>query len=40
MSRFDEDDTVKSMLTKAMAGLSLQLSNMTMNNTFKPYVQV
>ena len=38
--RFDEDETVKPMLTKAIAGVSLQLSNMTMNDTFKPYVQV
>jgi len=40
VARFDEDDTVKPMLTKAVAGLSYQLSNMTMNDDYKPYVQV
>jgi ubiquitin conjugation factor E4 B len=38
--RFDEDDTVKHMITKAIAGLSLQLSSMTMNDNYKPYVNV
>ncbi|CAG8972421.1 hypothetical protein HYALB_00001109 [Hymenoscyphus albidus] len=38
VSRFEEDDTVKLMLTKAVAGLSLQLSNMTMNDNYKPYI--
>ncbi|TVY30586.1 Ubiquitin conjugation factor E4 [Lachnellula hyalina] len=38
ISRFAEDDTVKPMLTKAVAGLSLQLSNMTMNDNYKPYI--
>ena len=40
VARFDEDDTVKPMLTRAVAGLSYQLSNMTMNDDYKPYVQV
>ena len=40
VNRFDEDDTVKSMLTKAVAGISLQLSNMTMNDNYKPHIQV
>lgn len=40
ISRFAEDDTVKPMLTKAVGGLSLQLSNMTMNDNYKPYVNV
>jgi ubiquitin conjugation factor E4 B len=40
ISRFAEDDTVKPMLTKAVAGLSLQLSNMTMNDNYKPYINV
>jgi ubiquitin conjugation factor E4 B len=40
VSRFDEDDTVKPMLTKAMTGLSSQLSNMTMNDDYRPYIQV
>ncbi|KAH6674589.1 ubiquitin elongating factor core-domain-containing protein [Halenospora varia] len=38
VSRFEEDDMVKGMLTKAVAGLSLQLSNMTMNDNYKPYI--
>ena len=40
VSRFDEDDSVKTMLTKAFAGLSFRLSDMTMNDDYKPYVQV
>jgi ubiquitin conjugation factor E4 B len=40
VARFNEDDTVKPMLIKAVAGLSSQLSNMTMNDNYKPYVQV
>jgi ubiquitin conjugation factor E4 B len=40
VSRFNEDDTAKSMLVKAFAGVSNQLSNMTMNDDYKPYVQV
>jgi ubiquitin conjugation factor E4 B len=39
VSRFDEDDSVKTMLTKAMAGLSVGLSRLTMNDDYKPYVQ-
>ncbi|PQE32096.1 Ubiquitin conjugation factor E4 protein [Rutstroemia sp. NJR-2017a WRK4] len=38
VSRFPEDDMAKSMITKAFAGLSSQLSNMTMNDVYKPYV--
>ncbi|TVY83127.1 Ubiquitin conjugation factor E4 [Lachnellula suecica] len=38
ISRFDEDETVKPMLTKAVAGLSLQLSSMTMSDNYKPYI--
>lgn len=40
VARFDEDDTVKAMLTRAVAGLSQKLSIMTMNDNYKPYVQV
>ena len=40
INRFDEDESVKPMLTKAMAGLSYQLSTMTMNDNYKPYIQV
>ncbi|KAI9048700.1 hypothetical protein LZ554_007531 [Drepanopeziza brunnea f. sp. 'monogermtubi'] len=38
VSRFDEDETVKPMITKAIAGMSLQLSNMNMNDNYKPYI--
>lgn len=38
VSRFEEDDSVKSMFTKAAAGLSLQLSHLTMNDDYKRYV--
>lgn len=40
VSRFEDDDTVKPMLTKAFKGLSLQLSDMTMNDNYKPYINV
>jgi ubiquitin conjugation factor E4 B len=40
VARFDEDDMIKPMLTKALVGLSSQLSTMTMNDNYKPYVQV
>lgn len=40
VSRFDDDETVKPMLTKAVGGLSLQLSSMTMNDPYKPYINV
>ncbi|KAH7407687.1 ubiquitin elongating factor core-domain-containing protein [Cadophora sp. MPI-SDFR-AT-0126] len=38
VSRFEEDETVKPMITKAVSGISLQLSNMTMNDNYKPHV--
>jgi ubiquitin conjugation factor E4 B len=40
VARFDEDENVPNMLTKAVAGLSLQLSSMTMNDNYKPHIQV
>lgn len=40
VNRFPEDDTPRMMFRKAMAGLSLQLSNMTMADNYKPYVEV
>jgi ubiquitin conjugation factor E4 B len=40
VSRFEEDESVPNMLTKAVAGLSLKLSNMSMNDNYKPYIQV
>ena len=40
VSRFEEDETVKPMITKAVSGISLQLSNMTMNDNYKPHVNV
>lgn len=39
VSRWDEDDTVQPMITKAFAKLSNQLSKLTMNDHYKPYVQ-
>ncbi|KAJ8059997.1 hypothetical protein OCU04_011609 [Sclerotinia nivalis] len=38
VSRFAEDDMAKSMIIKAFVGMSSQLSNMTMNDVYKPYV--
>ncbi|KAH8821209.1 ubiquitin elongating factor core-domain-containing protein [Xylogone sp. PMI_703] len=38
VSRFDEDDTVKPLLMKAFVTISQQLSNMTMNDNYKPYI--
>jgi len=38
VARFEEDDTVKSMLMKAVLGLSYQLSKLTMNDRYKPYI--
>lgn len=38
VSRFEEDDTVKAMLVKSVVGLSSQLSSLTMNDDYKPYV--
>jgi ubiquitin conjugation factor E4 B len=40
VARFEDDDTVKPMITKAVKGLSLQLSNLTMNDNYKPYINV
>jgi ubiquitin conjugation factor E4 B len=40
VARFDEDDSIKPMLTKAVAGLSYQLSNMTMIDNYTPYIKV
>ena len=40
VGRFEEDETVKPMITKAVSGISLQLSNMTMNDNSKPLVNV
>lgn len=40
VSRFPEDEQAKDMLTKAIAGMSYQLSNLTMNDNYKPYINV
>lgn len=40
VARFDEDDSIRPMLTKAVAGISYQLATMTMNDNYKPYVRV
>jgi hypothetical protein len=36
--RFDEDETVKLMITKSVINLSSKLSQMTMNDEYKLYV--
>ncbi|KUJ12075.1 uncharacterized protein LY89DRAFT_786216 [Mollisia scopiformis] len=38
VSRIDEDDTIKPMLTKAVVRLSEALSKMTMNDNYKPHI--
>lgn len=40
VSRFPEDETVREALVGAIEELSLQLSKMTMNDDYKPYVLV
>jgi ubiquitin conjugation factor E4 B len=39
-ARIDEDESIKPMLRKAVIGLSQQLSTLTMNNNYKPYIHV
>ncbi|CAP70574.1 uncharacterized protein PODANS_3_6380 [Podospora anserina S mat+] len=38
VSRFDEDDTIAPLFTKAIVDISSKLSTMTMNDDYKPYV--
>lgn len=38
ISRFDEDDTIQSAIVGAVEELSRQLSRMSMNDNYKPYV--
>ena len=40
ISRFDEDDTVQSSIVEAAEDLSQQLSKMSMNDNYKPYLYV
>lgn len=40
VSRIDEDDTVKPMLTKAVVRLSQDLSKMSMNDNYKTHINV
>lgn len=40
ISRFDEDDTIEPLFTKAMLEISSKLSTMNMNDDYKPYVNV
>ena len=40
VARFDEDDSIKPMLTRAVAGLSFQLSSMSMQDNYTPYIKV
>jgi ubiquitin conjugation factor E4 B len=39
-ARIEEDESIKPLLRKAVAGLSQQLSSLTMNDNYKPYVHV
>jgi hypothetical protein len=40
VSRFDEDENVPGIFVKAMLDISNKLSTLTMNDDYKPYVQV
>jgi ubiquitin conjugation factor E4 B len=40
VARFDEDSSAQDMLMKAFKKISEQLSKMTMNDHFKPYIHV
>jgi ubiquitin conjugation factor E4 B len=39
-ARFEEDESIKPMLRKAVIGLSQQLATLSMNDNYKPYVHV
>lgn len=40
VSRIPEDDTIEPIFTEAMVQLSQRLATMTMNDDYKPYVNV
>lgn len=40
ISRFDDDDSIEPLFTKAMVQISEKLSTMTMNDDYKPFVNV
>jgi ubiquitin conjugation factor E4 B len=40
VSRFAEDDSIEPLFTKAMVDLSSKLSTLTMNDDYKPYINV
>ena len=40
VARLDEDDTIEPLFTKAMADISAKLSTLSMNDAYKPYVNV
>ena len=40
ISRLEEDDTIVPLFTKAMADISAKLSTLSMNDDYKPYVNV
>jgi ubiquitin conjugation factor E4 B len=40
IARIDEDDTIAPLFTKAMADISAKLSTLSMNDDYKPYVNV
>jgi ubiquitin conjugation factor E4 B len=40
VARLDEDDTIAPLFTKGMVDISSKLSTMSMNDDYKPYVNV
>jgi ubiquitin conjugation factor E4 B len=40
VARLDDDDTIAPLFTKAMVEISSRLANMTMNDDYKPCVNV
>ena len=40
ISRFEDDESVKPMLRNAVKDLSLELGSRTMNDNYKPYIEV
>lgn len=40
VARLDEDESIAPLFTKAMVDISSRLSTMSMNDDYKPYVNV
>ena len=40
VSRFDEDDTIEPLFTKAMVDASEKLAKLSLNDNYKPYMTV